>query len=45
MLGHAYNVEPEVYRLAMSKEYTEPIILKGEWELPRGASGDASGPT
>jgi len=43
--GLAYNVEPEVYRLAMSKEYTEDIIVSGGWDLPRGAFGDSSGPT
>jgi len=43
--GKPYNVEPDVYRLAMSKDYTENIILTGGWELPKGAFGDSSGPT
>ncbi len=44
-LGTPYNVEPEVYRLAMSKDYTDDIILSGSWDLPKGAFGDSSGPT
>jgi 3'-phosphoadenosine 5'-phosphosulfate sulfotransferase (PAPS reductase)/FAD synthetase len=43
--GDPYNVEPEVYRLAMSKDYDQEIILTGGWDLPKGAFGDASGPT
>ena len=44
-LGTPYNVEPEVYKLAMSKDYTDNIILSGSWDLPKGAFGDSSGPT
>lgn len=42
--GTPYNVEEEVYRLAMSADYDDEIIVSG-WELPRGAFGDMSGPT
>lgn len=43
--GQAYNVEPEEYRLAMSKNYNLDILLDNDWALPKGAFGDSSGPT
>lgn len=43
--GKAYNVDPDTYKLAMSENYNQKIILTGGWELPKGAFGDSSGPT
>ena len=43
--GTPYSVDKQTYLLAMSKDYSEKIILTGEWELPKGAFGDSSGPT
>ena len=42
--GTAYNVDKDTYKLAMSEQYTDKIILS-TWELPKGAFGDSSGPT
>jgi len=42
--GCAYPVEDEKLRaLAMSREYTDPIIVKN-WTLPAGAFGESTGP-
>ena len=42
--GTPFNVEPEVYQLAMSKDFNQEIIISG-LDLPRGAFGDSAGPT
>jgi len=38
------DIDPEVIRAALSKEYTLPIITK-EWKVPAGAYRDSGGPT
>lgn len=43
--GVPYDIDEDTYRVAMSKEYSEPIIVSGGWTLPRGAFGDSAGPT
>lgn len=44
--GTPYRMDPEAVRLAMSEEYTGPIILPPdqEWQLPAGAFGENDGP-
>lgn len=44
--GKAYPMDPDVIRLAMSEEYTAPIILPPdvEWTMPAGAFGENDGP-
>lgn len=41
--GTPYQLDPELVKLALSHEYTAPVILE-EWTLPQGAFGDLSGP-
>lgn len=48
--GEPYSIigTPEgrrLARLATSREYTDPVIVKGAWSLPAGAFGDSTGPT
>lgn len=44
--GTAYPMKEATVKLAMSEEYTAPIILPDgvEWELPLGAFGEKDGP-
>lgn len=43
--GTPYRMDPELIRIAMSEEYTAPIILpEGQWRLPAGAFGEKDGP-
>lgn len=43
--GGTGEIDWDAARLAMSKEYTDSIIVSGKWILPPGAFGDSSGPT
>lgn len=40
----AIQANPEAARSALSKTFTEPVIVSN-WQLPAGAFGDSSGPT
>lgn len=42
--GTPYAMDDKVVALAMSNEYTEPILLK-TWTLPAGAYGESCGST
>jgi hypothetical protein len=39
----AFNIDPEIVKIAMSKTYDSPIWT-ANWELPSGAYGEAGGP-
>lgn len=44
--GTPYAMDPETMRIAMSREYTQPIIdARRVWRLPSGAFGDSCGPS
>ena len=42
--GTPYPMDPKHIALAMSTEYTEPILMEN-WTLPSGAYGESCGPT
>lgn len=42
--GVAYDMDPAMVKIAMSKEYTLPVIIDN-WELPAGAFGESCGPS
>jgi 3'-phosphoadenosine 5'-phosphosulfate sulfotransferase (PAPS reductase)/FAD synthetase len=43
--GMAYQgMDPRLMRLGLSHTYTDPILVD-EWEFPRGAFGESTGPT
>lgn len=45
-MGTPYEMAPDMVKLAMSQEYPVDLIIvpEGEWRLPAGAFGEASGP-
>jgi hypothetical protein len=49
VLGQPYEAttaDPDLVAVAMSREYTEPVLVpEGQWELPAGAYGDSCGPS
>jgi len=44
-MGQAYEqITPERKKMAMSKEYTEEILMGKDWVLPAGAFAESCGP-
>lgn len=43
--GRAYDMDPEIVRIAMSRTYEGPIrVATADWHLPKGAYGENAGP-
>ncbi|NEX60056.1 phosphoadenosine phosphosulfate reductase family protein [Noviherbaspirillum sp. 17J57-3] len=42
--GTPYDMDPHYVQLALSEEYTDPILVE-DWKLPKGAFGESCGPT
>lgn len=42
--GVAYLCDPRMLQIALSHQYSESIIVSGQWKLPPGAFGESCGP-